>query len=148
MKLILIAILSLTVCVSAVPRSQTQSDKEQSVFAQIEKAALDELKSSNIPGGALAIVRGDKIVFAKGFGVSSVETGAMVTPDTLFRIGSVTKMFTATAMVTLAEQGKIKLNEPIGDYAKGLNPVLARVTAHQLLSHTAGILDRVIDYGP
>ncbi|HST24073.1 MAG TPA: serine hydrolase domain-containing protein, partial [Blastocatellia bacterium] len=148
MKLLLISILLLAVCVSGVPAGKAQSEKEQSVFAQIEKAALDELKQASIPGAALAIVSGDKIVFAKGFGVASVETGVPVTPDTLFRIGSVTKMFTATALVTLAEQGKIKLNEQIGNYAKGLNPLLARLTAHQLLSHTAGIVDRVIDYGP
>jgi CubicO group peptidase (beta-lactamase class C family) len=148
MKLLLISILLLAVCVSSVPAGKAQSEKEQSVFAQIEKAALDELKQANIPGAALAIVSGDKIVFAKGFGVASVETGAPVTPDTLFRIGSVTKMFTATVLVTLAEQRKIKLNEPVGNYAKGLNPLLARLTTHQLLSHTAGIVDRVIDYGP
>ncbi len=148
MKLLLISLLLLAVCMSGVPAGKAQSEKEQSVFARIEKAALDELKQTNIPGAALAIVRGNKIIFAKGFGVSSVETGAPVTPDTLFRIGSVTKMFTATALVTLAEQGKIKLNEPVGNYAKGLNPLLARLTAHHLLSHTAGILDRVIDYGP
>lgn len=148
MKLLLISFLLLAVCVSGVPVGKAQGEKEQSVFAQVEKAALDELKRTNIPGAALAIVRGDKIIFAKGFGVSSVETGVPVTPDTLFRIGSVTKMFTATALITLAEQGKIKLNEPVGNYAKGLNPLLSRLTAHQLLSHTAGIVDRVIDFGP
>lgn len=128
-----------------------QSDSAGQVknyFARIEQQALADLAETNTPGGAIAVVRGGRIDFAKGFGVSSVETGEPVTPDMLFRVGSVTKMFTAATLVTLAEQGKLKLDEPIGSYVKGLNQKLARVTAHQLLSHTAGIADRVVDYGP
>jgi CubicO group peptidase (beta-lactamase class C family) len=87
------------------------------------------------------------VVFAKGLGVANVETGAPVTPDVLFHAGSLTKMFTAAALVALAEEGKIKLDAPVGDYAKGLSPGLARVTAHQLLSQTSGLKDVPGDYG-
>jgi CubicO group peptidase (beta-lactamase class C family) len=117
-------------------------------FTQLERVALDELKETNTPGAALAIVSGDRLVFAKGFGVTSIETGDPVTPDTLFRIGSVTKMFTAAVLVTLAEEGRIKIDEPIGKYVKGLNPKLSLVTAHQLMSHMAGMTDESpSDYG-
>jgi CubicO group peptidase (beta-lactamase class C family) len=124
------------------------SAQVQDDFARFEQLALNELAETNTPGGAIAIIRDDRIVFAKGFGVSSIETGAAATPDMLFRVGSVTKMFTATTLLLLAEQGKLKLDEPIGSYMKGLNPKLARATTYQLLSHTAGIVDRVVDYGP
>jgi CubicO group peptidase (beta-lactamase class C family) len=117
-------------------------------FSQIDKVALKELKETNTPGAAVAVVIGDRIAFAKGFGVSSIETGMPVTPDILFRIGSVTKLFTAFVLVTLSEEGKIKLDVPIGNYVKGLNPQLSQVTAHQLLSHTAGMTDESpSDYG-
>lgn len=117
-------------------------------FTQLEKAALDELKEANTPGVAVAVVSGTRLVFAKGLGVANTETGAPVTPDTLFRVGSVTKMFTAAVLVTLAEEGRIKLDEPIGKYLKGLNPKLSLVTAHQLMSHTAGMTDESpSDYG-
>jgi CubicO group peptidase (beta-lactamase class C family) len=98
-----------------------------------------EVLETNTPGAAVGVVSGDRLVFAKGFGVSNVETGAPVTPDMLFRLCSSTKMFTAAALVTLAEDGALKLDEPIGKYAKGLSPKIAGLTAHQLLSHTAGL---------
>ena len=125
------------------------SAKQQGVdFTQLEKVALEELKETNTPGAAVAVVSGDRRVFAKGFGVANIETGAPVTPDTLFRIGSVTKMFTAAVLATLADEGRIKLDEPIGKYVKGLNPKLSMVTAHQLMSHTAGMTDESpSDYG-
>jgi hypothetical protein len=65
----------------------------------------------------------------------------------LFRLGSTTKMFTATALVSLAEEGKIKLDDPIGLVVRGLDPKIAAVTAHQLLTHTSGFLDEAPMYG-
>ena len=65
----------------------------------------------------------------------------------LFQIGSMTKMFTAAELVTLAEEGKVKLDAPIGDYVEGTSPALARITAHQLLSQTSGIVDQPAEYG-
>jgi CubicO group peptidase (beta-lactamase class C family) len=131
------------------PSASPAFAKQQRVdFTQLEKVALQELKETNTPGAAVAVVSGDRLVFAKGFGVANIETGAPVTPDTLFRIGSVTKMFTAAVLAILAEERRIKINEPIGKYAKGLNPKLSLVTAHQLLSHTAGMTDESpSDYG-
>lgn len=80
------------------------------------------------------MVSGDRAVFAKGFSVASVEAETLVTPDTLFQIGSMTKTFTAAAPVTLAEERLLNLDQPIGSYVMGLSPKLAQVTAHQLLS--------------
>ena len=68
-------------------------------------------------------------------------------PESLFRIGSATKMLTAATHVTLAEEGKLDLNAPIGNYVKGLISKVAQVTAHQLLSQTSGIKDIAGDYG-
>jgi CubicO group peptidase (beta-lactamase class C family) len=116
-------------------------------FGELEKIALEELKETGTPGVAIAIVRGDRIVFARGFGVANVETNAAVTGDTLFQIGSITKTFTATAVLTLAKEGNLKLDKPIGEFAKGLHPKLAQVTLQQLLSHTAGLKDEPDEFG-
>jgi len=131
------------------PSGFPASAKQQRVdFTQLEEVVLEELKETNTPGAAVAVVSGDRRVFSKGFGVANIETGAPVTPDTLFRIGSVTKMFTAVVLATLADEGRIKLDEPIGKYIKGLNRKLSMVTAHQLMSHTAGMTDESPpDYG-
>ena len=110
-------------------------------ISELERVVVAELEETKTPGAVVAIVQGDTIVYQKGFGVSNIETGQMVAPDMLFRIGSMTKMYTAAALVSLAEEGKIDLNVPIGKYLEGLPPRLASVTAHQLMSHTAGLAD-------
>lgn len=144
-SLLLLLIVSLSTSLNH--RAASAQQETQPDFSELERVVLDELKETNTPGAAIAVVSGDRVVFAKGFGVSNTETGAPVTPDMLFRLGSTTKMFTAAALVTLAEQGKIKLDAPIGNYVKGLNPRIAAVTAHQLLSHTAGIIDEAPMFG-
>ena len=120
--------------------------------ATLDVAALDrvveqELKDTGIPGAAVSIVSGDQVVFSKGYGVASVETREPVRPEMLFRLGSTTKMFTAAALVLLAEKHGVNLNAPIGGYVKGLHPAIARLTAHQLLSHTSGLLDEAPMFG-
>lgn len=110
-------------------------------LAELEKTIEVEVAASKTPGAAVVIISGDKVVFAKGFGKTSAEGGSAVTPDTLFRMGSTTKMFTAASLVTLAASGKIKLDAPIGNYVKNLSPKVAALTAHQILSQSAGIRD-------
>lgn len=131
---------------TAIPGSFAVQE-QQPDFGQLEKVVVAELKDTSTPGAAIAIISGDRLIYAKGFGVSNVETGAPMVPNMLFRIGSTTKMFTAAALVTLAEEGRIKLDEPLSNYVKGLNPKISQVTAHQLLTHTAGIIDEAPMYG-
>ena len=121
--------------------------QQKTDFSKLELTAVEELRKTSTPGATIAIIRGDRVVFAKTLGVSNIETGAPLTADTLFRIASNTKLLTAAALVTLAEKGKIKLNEPIGTYVKGLSPKLSQLTLHQLLSHTAGMQDGASDFG-
>lgn len=113
-------------------------------FSPLEQVIQEEMKAQNVPGAQVAVISGDRVVFQKGFGVANAETNEAVTPETLFRIGSTTKTFVAAAAVTLAEQSKLDLNKPIGNYAKGLHPQIARLTLHQLLSHTAGLKDEAL----
>lgn len=135
------ALATIVVACAVAPRVGARQAKAID-FAELEKAIESELKTGHTPGAAVAVVSGDRIVFAKGFGVTSAEEGGRaVTPDTLFRMGSTTKMFTAAALVTLASEGKIRLDAPIGNYVKGLPPKLAALTAHQLLSQSSGLRD-------
>ncbi len=110
-------------------------------FSELDKLVPEELKEKNTPGAVITIVSGDRVVYQKAFGVANVETNAEMQPDMLFRLGSTTKMFTAAALLTLAENNKIKMNEPIGDRVKGLNPRIGKVTPHHLLSNSAGVRD-------
>ena len=126
----------------AAPARQSSPD-----FGAVEKVAIEELRQLNTPGAAIGIVSGDRLVYVKGMGISDVDTGAPLSPEMLFRLGSTTKMFTATALVSLAEEGRIKLDDPIGRVVKGLDPKIGAVTAHQLLTHTSGFLDEAPMYG-
>lgn len=115
------------------------SAQQPSGVAELEKGALSELAETNTPGAVVVVVSGDRPVLVRGFGVANIETGVPVTTDTVFRIGGITSFITATVLVSLAEEGKIDLDAPIGKYLKGLGPKLSRVTAQQLLSETAGV---------
>ena len=117
-------------------------------FADLDRIAEAELAGAKIPGALVAVVEKDKIVYAKAFGVANVESGQPMTPDMIFPIASLTKMFTAIAAASLAEDGTLDLQAPIGRYVPGLPPGLASVTAHQLLSHDAGLRDNSPTAGP
>ena len=110
-------------------------------FSGLDKVVADELRTTGTPGGAIAVVLGDRVIYTKAFGIANVETNEPVRPEMLFRLGSTTKMFTAAALVTLAERGAIDLNAPVSSYVTGLNATVARVTADQLLSHQSGFFD-------
>jgi CubicO group peptidase (beta-lactamase class C family) len=108
-------------------------------FSAAEQSAREELAKVNIPGALIAIVRGTDVIFSKGFGTANVETRDPPRPDMLFRLGSTTKMLTAMAVVGLPVEGRLCLSAPVGKYITGLPARLSRITAGQLLSHTAGI---------
>ena len=116
-------------------------------FTAFDSLVESELKASGTPGAAVAIVQGNRIVHLKGYGTANIETGEKITPDTLFRIGSTTKIFTAAAVLTLVDEGKLDLSKPISAYVNGLDPSIGSITTHQLLSHTAGLGDRGSGHG-
>ena len=98
----------------------------------------------DIPGLAVGIVGGDEIVYAKGFGVQSLETQAPVTLDSVFCVQSVSKCFVATAVMQLVERGKLDLDAPIVQYLPYFHMDDGRyrqITIRQALSHTSGMPD-------
>jgi len=116
-------------------------------FSVLDPTATQELLKLHIPGASVAIVKGDRVIYSKGFGAADIETREAIKPEMLFRLGSTTKMFTAAALVGLSIEGKIDLNAPLGKYLNFLPPALAKITADQLLSHTSGLRDEAPMYG-
>jgi len=107
-----------------------------------------ELARTMTPGAQVAIAVNGQVIYSRAFGVADIETGRPVTPQTLFRVGSVTKMVTAAVLTDLAVEGKLDLHAPISRYVTELNGHrVGTVTTHQLLTHTAGWLDNAIPYG-
>ncbi len=117
------------------PRAPLTPEQE----AAITRAVEEELRESGAPGAAVAVVRGGETVYLKSFGVRSAEERTPVTPDTLFRLGSTTKMLTALATLDAAAKGLVDLDAPVRTYVRDVHPALGRVTLRQLLSHSAGM---------
>jgi D-alanyl-D-alanine carboxypeptidase len=105
---------------------------------KIEAEAQRLIAEQHTPGVAVAIMSEGQIVYAKGFGFANLETGTPVSPDSVFVIGSNTKQFTAVAIMLLAEQGKLRLDDPLSKYFPDF-PRGNEVTLRHLLTHTSGI---------
>ena len=98
-----------------------------------------EMQRRQIPGLALAVVRDGAVVKMQGYGRANLEHDVPATPDTVFELASVTKQFTATAIMVLVEDGKVKLDEPIATYLPGSPDTWTAMTVRHLLTHTAGL---------
>ena len=107
-----------------------------------------EMQPLGIPGAVFVLVKGDQIVFSKGYGLSDVAQERPVDPaETLFAIGSVSKAVTATAVMQLVERGQLRLEEPVDSYLKSfqIGKSCSRpVTTADLLTQTAGFDERVM----
>lgn len=109
------------------------------IDAYIEK----RIEALHLPGLAVAIVRDGDVVKAKGYGLANLETGARVTPDTRFEIGSLTKQFTAAAAMMLVEEGKLDLDDPLAKHLHGAPARWNAITIRHVLHHTSGIQNHV-----
>jgi len=100
-----------------------------------------EMTKQKVPGLALLVSRGGRVVLAQGYGMANVELQVAVKPETIFQSGSVGKQFTATAVMMLVEEGKIGLDDPLTKYFADAPAAWKQVTIRGLLSHTAGFTD-------
>ena len=117
-------------------------------FESAEREVERSMTSGGVPGAAMVVVKDGRVVYAKAFGICSVETNVPVTTRTLFRIGSTTKIFVALAALRLVDQGALRLDGPIGDAVPDLAPGLRSLTLEQLLTHTAGLAEDALQNGP
>ncbi len=106
-------------------------------------------KQGRFTGSAL-VAREGKVIFSKGYGFANVELDVPNTPQTKFRLGSITKQFTAAAILLLQERGKLSVQDPICKYFDNCPAAWSEVTIHHLLSHTGGIpnFTSFPDYAP
>jgi CubicO group peptidase (beta-lactamase class C family) len=93
------------------------------------------------PGCAVGVYRDGEILYARGYGMANLELGVPVTPRTVFDIGSISKQFTATAILLLAQEGKLSLEDDVRRYVPEMPPYASGVTIRNLLNHTSGIRD-------
>jgi len=111
--------------------------------AALREAIRTELAAHQIPGFAIALVDGEQTVWAEGFGHADLAGARPVSADTLFRVGSVSKVFTALAVMQLVEAGKLDLDAPVTDYLPNFRPKSRfeqPITLRQLMSHRSGLV--------
>lgn len=105
----------------------------------VDSLARDFITRDQAPSVAIAVLRGNDTISIAAFGKADLELDVAATPQSVYRIGSVTKQFTSSAVMQLVEQGKVKLDDSIGVHLPGLPTAWRRVTVFQLLNHTSGI---------
>jgi CubicO group peptidase (beta-lactamase class C family) len=115
-------------------------------MAPFEKSVHDIMQKYGLPGGAFALVRDGKLIYARGFGYADVEHKTPVQPDALFRIASVSKPLTSAAIMTLVEEGKLTLDDRVAPLIAHLTPAPGasvdprweQITIRHLLNHSGG----------
>ncbi len=103
-----------------------------------EKHLRQQVLKDGMPGVAVLVGRDGQILFQGGFGLADVEKKTPITPETKFRIGSVTKQFTAAAIMKLSEEGKLAIRDPLAKYFPDI-PHAQEITLRHLLTHTSGL---------
>ena len=102
-------------------------------------AVLNSAFEANAPGAAAIVMDDGKVVYAAGRGLADVSARKAITPDTVFRLGSITKQFTAAVVLQLVEEGKVSLSDPLSKYLPDFPKPGADATIAELLNHTSGI---------
>jgi CubicO group peptidase (beta-lactamase class C family) len=126
---------------------QPASDEKNTPVAKLDgNRPIDELFRAwdrpDSPGAAVAVVDHGKIVYEKGFGCANLEYGIPIKPDTIFHVASVSKQFTAMAVVLLEQDGKLSIEDDVHKYLPELPDYGHPITLRNLLQHTSGIRDQ------
>ncbi len=135
----IILVVALTIIAPPVRAQEiVQAAQDRSITAQVDKM-FEKWDKPSSPGCALAVIRDGRIVYKRGYGMSNLEYGIPIGPSTVFNIGSMSKPFTAAAVVLLAQQGKLSLDDPVRQYLPELPDFAAPITIRHLLYHTSGL---------
>ncbi len=121
---------------NAIAQTQLSAD----LIEKIDKVATDTLSKTGVPSASVAIVKDGQIVYTKAYGDARLDPRMPATPQMRYSIGSISKQFTATAILLLQEQRKLSLDDKVAKYIPNLTRA-NEVTIRQLLSHTSGYQD-------
>lgn len=142
LAVILLAAMGLSLAASGGGATQPHSSHREPDTAAIDAFVKKQMEARRLPGVAVAVTKGDEVLHVRGYGETS--TGEPVTGDTPFRVASVSKSFTALAVMQLVEEGKIGLDEPVKKYLPAFrtaDPRSDEITVRELLNQTSGMAD-------
>lgn len=134
MRIVIASGVGMSIAAASAPALAVPSD-----FAARAAAVVERSYPADAPGAAVIVMDDGKIVYSAGRGLADVAGNRPITPDTVFRLGSITKQFTAAAVLKLVEEGKISLTDPLSKFLPDYPKPGAAATVAQLLNHTSGI---------
>ncbi|MGA3135151.1 MAG: serine hydrolase domain-containing protein [Terracidiphilus sp.] len=138
------AILCGLLLASAVAQAQTIEDLDPALKSRVDLIAAQVLEQTGVPSASVAVVQHGKLVYTHAYGSARLATpttpAVPATPQMRYSIGSISKQFTAAAILLLQEEGKLSLDDAVGKYVPGLTRG-GEVTIRQILSHTSGYQD-------
>ena len=120
--------------------AQSVDTIDPTLKSKIDRIADQVIELRGMPSASIVVVQGGKIVYTHAYGKARLEPALAATPEMRYSIGSISKQFAATAILLLQEQGKLKLDDPVGKYVSGLTRG-DEVTIREILSHTSGYQD-------
>lgn len=106
---------------------------------RIDRLVTDKVKELNIPGYSLVVIYKGDTVIQKGYGYADRERQIAAAPETVFGLASITKTFTALALLILVDEGRVHLNDTLDKYFDGLSPAYKRITINQLATMSSGV---------
>ena len=151
MKALLLNITFIALLLSLTAAAQKITSKESLALDEISKylqQQIDTSKQNPIAGIAVSIIKGNKIIYLKAFGVSDIQTHKSLSPKDNFHVASISKTFTAATIMQLSESKKLCLDSPLNKYLpyfKMADNRFEKITLRQILNHTSGLPD-VEDY--
>lgn len=125
--------------VASITSAIAQAQVSESNFKKLDALFADRVAKKASPSYVVAVVQQGKVVYAKGFGLANLEDNVEATSSTVYRIGSITKQFTATMIMQLVQEGKLKVDDPFESILTDMPSAWSKVTVKNLLNHTSGI---------
>ena len=135
------ALLLLSALVQPTVWSQTAATPAERPSEQVDKL-FEKMDRTISPGCAVAAMRDGKILYQRGYGMADLDYNVPITADTVFHVASMSKQFTAAAIVMLAQERKLSLDDEVRKYVPELPDFGAPVTLRQLVHHTSGLRDQ------
>ncbi len=120
--------------------SMTVKTLDPTLRTRVDRVATAVMAERGFPSVSIAVVQGGKLVYTHAYGLAHIDPALPATPEMRYSIGSISKQFTAAAILILQEQGKLRLDDPVGKYVPGLTEG-DKVTIREILSHTSGYQD-------
>jgi D-alanyl-D-alanine carboxypeptidase len=134
------ALAALAAVFPLVVAAQSVDSLDPALKARVDQIAVQVLEQTGVPSASIAVVQHGKLVYTHAYGKARLDPATAATPEMRYSIGSISKQFTAAAILLLQEEGKLSLDDTVGKYIPGLTEG-DKVTIRQILSHTSGYQD-------